>query len=250
MVFKHKYFYLLALQVLCVSCTNLPADSNDGKTDTSVCDSIDSVYIRDLMGFEFRGNVHRKYPNPCLSDSLAFEEASKTGIFSIYKRGEDSLLVLWNKNIFSYELDKNNVFPRLNDSTLKSFYSKHYKIETDPDPPYWTALISEQDSIVISIKKTYESYTPEWIYGSITGTTFKLNSFIRIGLSKQEFFSQLGVSSNFVKSDFTVLLFSVYGVQNTWHEKFLSGNSKTSDNNYIKYILKFRSDKVAEIQIL
>lgn len=248
MDFKNVALILFLLPLL-VNC------SNGGKSYHKECLYTDSINIKNDYGnrdYCLSGN--RLFPNPCLGDEESFKIAEKTNIFSILEKS-DTLYVLSGKKIFSENLDSNQYFPIINDSTINIFYSRKYQIVKDPDPPKWTAIENEKDYIIVRLEK---DNFPYWVNGTITDTIFQFKDGLKIGIDKSRFFQILGIDFTYNKDDFTVLLTSMFESNVSWYYRYYCSNYTDEIycypdgfhvRSYLKYFLMFKNNKLVEIKI-
>ena len=249
MHFKRITFILFLFSLLLSNC------NNGKKSHDKECSYKDSVNINCVYGMmNFYRSGNRLFPNPCLRDEEAFKVAEKTNIFSILEKS-DTLYVLSGKKIFSENLDTNQYFPIINDSTINIFYSKKYQIVKDTDPPKWTAIENEKDSIIVRLEK---DNFPYWINGTITDTIFQFKDGLKIGIDKSEFFQIQGIDFTYDKGDFTVLLTSMFESNVSWYYRYYCSNYTDKIychpdgfhvRTYLKYFLTFKNNKLVEIKI-
>jgi len=249
MHFKNSALILLFLPLLFGNCNN-GIESSDKE-----CLYKDSININCDYGIRnFYRSGNRLYPNPCLKDEEAFKIAEKTNSYSILEKS-DTLYVLSGKKIFSENLDTNQYLPLINDSMINIFYSKKYQIVKDPDPPKWTAIENEKDSIIVRLQK---DNFPYWVNGKITDTIFQFKNGLKVGIDKSRFFRILGIDFKYNKDDFTVLLTSIFESNVSWYYRYYCSNYTYEIycnpdgfhvRSYLKYFFKFKNNKLVEIKI-
>lgn len=240
---------ILSLLQLLVNCNNC------GRSYNNECLYKDSINIRNDYGnrdFCLSGN--RLFPNPCLGDEESFKIAEKTNIFSILENS-DTLYILSGGNIFN--VDTNQNLPTINDSLIEVYYNKKFNIIKDPDPPHWTAIENENDTVIVELKS--QGYDDDkLLFGTITDTIFQFNDGLKIGIDKSNFFQILGVDFSYKKSNFTIILSSMFESNVSWYYHYYCSNY-TDDifchpdgyhlRSYLKYFLTFKNNKLFEIKI-
>ncbi|MEA3497083.1 MAG: hypothetical protein U9R42_13735 [Bacteroidota bacterium] len=255
MYFKNSALILFLLPLLFGNC------NNGKKLSDKECLYKDSINVKEIYDIRvFYGNNNfclsgnRLFPNPCLKDEKAFKIAEKTNIFLILEKS-DTLYVLSGGNIFS--VDTNQNLPVVNDSIINVFYSKKYNIIKDPDPPKWTVLESKKDTIIMGLKSQgYDNN--HWLFGIITDTLFQFKDGLKIGIDKSRFFQILGIDFTYDKSNFTVLLTSMFESNVSWYYRYFCSNYTDKIychpdgfhvRTYLKYLFTFKNNKLVEIKI-
>jgi hypothetical protein len=249
-----KYFILLFFILLYFNISN-------AQTLNSDCIKNDSInincYCCDRGLFYIIGK--RLYPDPCLNDKDAFELAEMTHIFLIIEKS-DTLYILSDREIFNTcgvpSRCYNPYIPPINDSLIESFYKKKYKIVKDPDPPYWTGIENEKDTIVVELKS--QGYKKNrYLFGTIRDTIFQFSDGIKIGIDKNEFFKILGIDFSYDKNNFTVLLTSIFESNVSWYFKYYCAKYTNDIYCYpdgfhviifFKYFFIFKDNKLVKIE--
>jgi glycosylphosphatidylinositol transamidase (GPIT) subunit GPI8 len=216
--------------------------------------------VNDIRGcyesnvFNLSGN--RLFPNPCLKDEEAFKIAEKTNVFSILEKS-DTLYMFSNRELFSENVDKNQYLPIINDSAINFFYSNKYAIALDTDPPKWTLLENEKDTIIMELKS--QGYDNNGLLlAIITDTIFQFKDGLKIGIDKSKFFQAYGIDFKYNKKDFTVILTSIFESNVSWYYRYYC--SKYTDEtycnpdgfhtrSYLKYLLTYKNDKLIKIKV-
>lgn len=228
---------------------------NGKKSYNKECLYKDSINIKNDYGNrDFCLSGKRLFPNPCLKDEKAFKIAEKTNIFSILEKS-DTLYVLSCRDIFN--VDTNHNLPVINDSIISVFYSKKYNIVKDPDPPNWTSIENEKDTIIMGLKS--QGYDNDhWLFGTIQDTILQFKDGLKIGIDKIIFFQVLGIDFPYEKDDFTVLLTSLFESTVSWYYPYYCSNYTDEMychpdgfhvRSYFKYFLTFKNNKLVEIKI-
>lgn len=257
MDFKSIALILFLPLFLLVNC------NNGSKLSDNECFYTDSINVKDVYdirgfynnnNFCFSGN--RLYPNPCLRDEEAFKMAEKTKIYSILEKS-DTLYVLSGKEMFSENLNTNQYLQTINDSLIEAYYSKKYHIVKDPDPPKWTVIENEKDTIIIELKS--QGYDNDGILLAIvTDTIFQFKDGLKIGIDKSRFFQLQGIDFSYEKNDFTVLLTSIFESNVSWYYRYYCSNYTDKIychpdgfhvRSHLKYFLTFKNNKLVEIKI-
>ncbi|MGB4293465.1 MAG: hypothetical protein WBJ37_11370 [Bacteroidales bacterium] len=250
MDFKNVALILFLLPLL-INCSN---GGNLCKKEE--CLYKDSINIRNVYGnrefYCLSGN--RLFPNACLKDEEAFKVAERTNLYSILEKS-DTLYVLSGRDIFNVE--NNEYLPVISDSIIEIFYSKKYNIIQDPDPPNWTVLENKKDTIILAFKpKGYINY--DVLFAIITDTLIQFKDGLKIGIDKSRFFQLQGIDFSYGKSDFTVILTSMFESNVSWYYRYYCSNYTDEIychpdgfhvRVYLKYILKFKINKLVEIKI-
>ncbi len=255
MHFKNSALILLFLPLLFGNCNN-GKESSD--TECLYKDSINVKEIYDIRGFYVNNNFclsgNRLFPNPCLKDEEAFKIAEKTNIFSVLEKS-DTLYVLSGRNIFN--VDTNQILPVINDSLIDVFYDKKYNIIKDPDPPKWTVLESEKDTIIMGLESQGYDYD-HWLFGIVKDTIFQFKNGLKVGIDKSRFFQILGIDFTYNKDDFSVLLTSMFESNVSWYYHYYCLNYTDEIychpdgfhvRSYLKYFFTFKNNKLVEIKI-
>lgn len=257
MDFKGIILILFLFPFLLVNCNN---DKNQHKRNCIKKDTINIKDVYDVRGFDksksFCLSGRMLFPDPCLNNDEAFKIAERTTIFSILEKS-DTLYMFSSNNLFSEKLDTNQYLPLINDSTIKFKYSKKYKIIKDPDPPKWTILESEKDTIIMELKsQDYDS--DGLLFSIITDTILKFNNGLKIGIDKDQFFKTVGVDFKYDKTDFTIILVSIYESSASWYypiyclnhsNKIYCNPDKFHVRSYLKYLLSFKNNHLIKIKI-
>jgi hypothetical protein len=220
----------------------------------------DSINIRcpDYGDRNFYLSGTRLFPDPCLRDDKAFNVAEKTGIFLILEK-RDTLYILSDKDIFSDHLDINRNLPVINDSTINIFYRQKYYISQDPDPPNWTSLENEKDTIIIMLNKN-KKFFPYWVKGVIQDSIFSFKDGLKVDIDKKAFFHKiLGIDFSYEEKDFTVVWTSIFESNISWYFHYYC--SKYNDKiychpdgfnvkgTYLKFFLTFKRGKIVKILV-
>jgi hypothetical protein len=244
-----KVSFLILLTISLVNCSDAGISQNK-ETSTQ-----DTINIKTSYGDkEYCLSGQRLFPNASLSDEEAFNLAEQTKIFLIIEKN-DTLFVLSGRELFSENLNENNYLPPINDSTIKDYYSKKYEISRDTDPPHWTAIENQKDSIIVRLGN---DDVPQWIEGNLTDSIFEFSDGLKIGITKSDFFKLQGIDFLYEKSDFTILFTSFFESNVSWY--FSPYCSKHDNTQYckpdgfhikssLKYFLTFKNNRLVSIKL-
>lgn len=228
------------------------------KQDCNFQDSVSiKCYTCENMSF-INAKGRRIFPNSCLSDDEVFKQVEKQTIYSVVESGDTLYAFSTNKEMFYKELNNNKYLPLLNDSIINHTYEKihKYKIQQDPDPPFWTIIENEKDLIILNFKRD-ENDKDKWIEGVIRDTVFTFSNGLKIGISKEEFFKKMEIGINYEKKNFTLILTNIYESKTSWYYKYVCDmiedeGTDCGDFNrysYLKYFFTFEKDKLVQIKV-
>lgn len=200
----------------------------------------------------------RIFPNSCLNDDEVFKQVESQIIYSVVESGDILFLFSTKKDMFYTELQYNENLPLLNDSTIIYNYEKihKYKIQQDTDPPFWTIIENEKDRIVLNIKRD-DNDKDKWIEGVIRDNIFTFGNGLNVGISKEDFFKKMGITINYDKKNFTIILTNIYESKTSWYFKYVCDKKEEGADcgdfnrySYLKYFFTFENNKLTEIKVL
>ncbi len=236
------------MAVLLSSCKSLNVNNIIKKRD---CKYTDTININSFVtSDDYNVSGKRLYPDPCLSDEDALKIAEKTHVYLILEH-IDTLFVFSNKKIFSYNLDSNDYLPNFREDIITTFYkNKKYEIIKDPDPPKWTAIQNNKDTIIVSIDKVHKKYRPEFVYGIIQDTIIRFANDTKIGIDKNLFFKKNLEFFTYNKRNFTLIYTSIYESNVSWYYKYFESTKKNKfRKGKLKYEFTFKNNKLIKIRI-
>ncbi|HRW21556.1 MAG TPA: hypothetical protein P5509_06255 [Bacteroidales bacterium] len=186
----------------------------------------------------------RLYPNRQLSDSLTYAILTKDEIISVEKVG-DTIFVFMDNHLLQNKENLN--FPEVNNSMFKNVYPNHYRVEIDDDIPYIVYLENTKDYIqLIKSKKDGLFY---WETAMIKDTILSFLD-IKVGMQKEEVFSQLGLNQlNLGINNFSLILCHASIPYDIWYKKVLESKEFVSKNPNVQMLLNFSNNSLEYIYI-
>jgi len=211
----------------------------------------------------FGDTIIRHYPDKAIPDSLAVVEGLKTKVFgiAISKLEKNIYIFLNDSTFFACDLSINrhiHVFDgkKLN-RRIRKFIIENKSIPNksfECDSNYIEYLINDNNEIGYSISNNYV----ELAFASINQKGLDIIDLFDIGMSKTEFFNNLGFNDIPIDGDFTLYIVNMlYHItekgNNIWYEVFLPKLTKYSYGGgayEMEYKLIFKKNKIVEINII
>lgn len=205
--------YLMVLMIT-VSCGQKTVDqSSSSQKEPLQSVSYDSIVFR-TSGEEYLYLGERLYPS--IGSDGAGSSANKE-LIAVESVG-DTVFAFFNSGLL-YNIS-NPKLPFANDSLLTNYYPKYYDVEIDDDLPYMAYLKSSKDYVQFIKKQRGGFYIETSV---IKDTIINVIGEVKIGMSKSDALSKLGIPSNLItKESFSLILCHAGVPREIWYKKDLN----------------------------